>query len=126
MQSEKVKNSTNSSEIRNQWTPEQRVNAGQAAAQALNAPIINVVHDLLSQRYYREWMSSQMEHPKMRESRYYQQLALSDVMREMVSMVTEAQQIVEERQKQHDPVEQERQRMDEQGYGLNFNQKEMS
>lgn len=112
--------SQDSETTRSQWTPEQRVNAGQLAAQALNSPIFNVVHELLSQKYYRAWMMSEAKEMKTRESHWYRQMALTDLMKEMVSMVSEAQVIVQERQKQNDPVEQERTRMDEQGYGLNY------
>ena len=112
--------------IRSQWTSEQRVNAGQMAAQALNSPIFSVVHDLLSQKYYRSWLMSEAKEMKTRESNWYRQVALTDLMKEMISMVSDAQVIVQERQKQNDPAEQERARMDEQGFGLDFNQRETS
>ena len=120
MLQENQKSSQDSETTRSQWTPEQRVNAGQMAAQALNNPIFNVVHEMLSQKYYRSWLISDAKEVKTRESNWYRQVALTDLMKEMVSMVSEAQVIVQERQKQNDPVEQERVRMDEQGYGLNF------
>jgi len=126
MLQEKQDESQDSETIRSQWTSEQRVNAGQMAAQALNSPIFSVVHDLLSQKYYRSWLMSEAKEMKTRESNWYRQVALTDLMKEMISMVSEAQVIVQERQRQNDPAEQERARMDEQGYGLDFSQKEMS
>jgi hypothetical protein len=126
MEGVKQENSQGSETTRSQWTQEQRVNAGQMAAQALNNPIFNVVHDLLSQKYYRSWLMSEAKEMKTRESNWYRQVALTDLMKEMISMVSDAQVIVQERQRQNDPVEQERERMDEQGYGLDFNQQEMS
>jgi hypothetical protein len=63
---------------------------------------------------------SEAKEMKTRESNWYRQVALTDLMKEMVSMVSEAQVIVQERQKQNDPAEQERARIDEQGYGLDF------
>jgi hypothetical protein len=126
MEQQQQDGSQDTETIRSQWTPEQRVNAGQMAAQALNSPIFSVVHDLLSQKYYRSWLMSEAKEMKTRESNWYRQVALTDLMKEMVSMVSEAQVIVQERQRQNDPAEQERARMDEQGYGLDFNQKETS
>ena len=82
------------------------------AAQALNSPIFSVVHDLLSQKYYRSWLMSEAKEMKTRESNWYRQVALTDLMKEMISMVSDAQVIVQERQKQNDPAEQERARMD--------------
>lgn len=120
MLQEKQDGSQDSETTRSQWTPEQRVNAGQLAAQALNSPIFNVVHELLTQKYYRDWMMSEAKEMKTRESHWYRQMALTDLMKEMVSMVSEAQVIVQERQKQNDPAEQERARLDEQGYGLKY------
>ena len=122
MSQQRQDGSQDSETIRSQWTSEQRVNAGQMAAQALNSPILSVVHDLLSQKYYRSWLMSDAKEMKTRESNWYRQVALTDLMKEMVSMVSDAQVIIQERQKQSDPVEQERARMDEQGYGLDFNQ----
>ncbi len=122
MSQQRQDGSQDSETIRSQWTSEQRVNAGQMAAQALNSPILSVVHDLLSQKYYRSWLMSDAKEMKTRESNWYRQVALTDLMKEMVSMVSDAQVIIQERQKQNDPAEQERARMDEQGYGLDFNQ----
>ena len=122
MQQEKQDGSQDTETIRSQWSPEQRVNAGQMAAQALNSPIFSVIHDLLSQKYYRSWLMSEAKEMKTRESNWYRQVALTDLMKEMISMVSDAQVIVQERQKQNDPAEQERARMDEQGYGLDFSQ----
>ena len=119
---EKQDGSQDTETIRSQWSPEQRVNAGQMAAQALNSPIFSVIHDLLSQKYYRSWLMSEAKEMKTRESNWYRQVALTDLMKEMISMVSDAQVIVQERQKQNDPAEQERARMDEQGYGLDFSQ----
>ena len=116
--------SQDSETTRSQWTSEQRVNAGQMAAQALNSPIFSVVHDLLSQKYYRSWLMSEAKEMKTRESNWYRQVALTDLMKEMVSMVSDAQVIIQERQRQNDPAEQERARMDEQGYGLDCSRKE--
>ena len=126
MQQEKQSGSQDSETIRSQWTSEQRINAGQMAAQALNSPIFSVVHDLLSQKYYRSWLMSEAKEMKTRESNWYRQVALTDLMKEMISMVSDAQVIVQERQRQNDPAEKERSRMDEQGYGLDFSQKEMT
>jgi hypothetical protein len=120
MQQEKQSGSQDTETTRSQWTSEQRISAGQMAAQALNSPIFSVVHDLLSQKYYRSWLMSEAKEMKTRESNWYRQVALTDLMKEMVSMVSEAQVIVQERQKQNDPAEQERARIDEQGYGLDF------
>jgi hypothetical protein len=122
MQQEKQDGSQDTETIRSQWTSEQRISAGQMAAQALNSPIFSVVHDLLSQKYYRSWLMSEAKEMKTRESNWYRQVALTDLMKEMISMVSDAQVIVQERQKQNDPAEQERSRMDEQGYGLDFSQ----
>ena len=122
MQQEKQDGSQDTETIRSQWSPDQRVNAGQMAAQALNSPIFSVIHDLLSQKYYRSWLMSEAKEMKTRESNWYRQVALTDLMKEMISMVSDAQVIVQERQKQNDPAEQERARMDEQGYGLDFSQ----
>jgi hypothetical protein len=124
MQPEKEKNSTQDN-ARNQWTQEQRINAGQIAAQALNSPIFSVVHDLLIQRHFREFQLSDPKEENLRRSLYYKQKALKDTMLEMASMVGEAQRIIAARHAENDPVEQDRQRMEEQGFGLNFNQ-EMS
>ena len=126
MQQEKQSGSQDSETIRSQWTSDQRINAGQMAAQALNSPIFSVVHDLLSQKYYRSWLMSEAKEMKTRESNWYRQVALTDLMKEMISMVSDAQVIVQERQRQNDPAEKERSRMDEQGYGLDFSQKEMT
>jgi hypothetical protein len=120
MQQEKQDGSQDTETIRSQWTSEQRISAGQMAAQALNSPIFSVVHDLLSQKYYRSWLMSEAKEMKTRESNWYRQVALTDLMKEMISMVSDAQVIVQERQKQNDPAEQERARIDEQGYGLDF------
>ncbi len=122
MLQEKQSVSQDTETTRSQWSADQRVNAGQMAAQALNSPILNVVHDLLSQKYYRSWLMSEAKEVKTRESNWYRQVALTDLMKEMVSMVSDAQVIIQERQKQNDPVEKERARMDEQGYGLNYSE----
>lgn len=124
MQQEKAGNSQPTDSVRAAWTPEQRINAGQAAAQALNSPIFNVVHELLSQKYYREWLKSDAKEVKTRESNYYRQVALTDLMGEMVSLVSDAQVIIQERARQNDPAEQERARLDEQGFGLNYAQEQ--
>lgn len=112
--------------VRNQWTPEQRIQAGQIASQELNSPIFNVIHDLLIQKHFREWQLSEPKEELLRKSLWYEQKALKDMLLEMASMVGDAQRLIAERQAQNDPAEQEKRRLDEQGFGLNFNQQEMS
>jgi len=115
---------TDTDSLRAHWTQDQRINAGQIAAQALNSPIFNVIHDMMMQQHFMEWQQTDPKEENLRRSLWYEQRALKSVMLTMASMVGEAQRIVAERQAENDPVEQERQRMDEQGYGLNFNQGE--
>lgn len=119
-QSEKP--STGDNAQRMQWTEEQRIQAGHEAARSLNSPILNVVHDLLMQRYFRLWQIEDQSDKWQRETLWYKQNALKDVLLEMSSMVTEAQEIVAAKQAVNDPAEQERRRLDEQGYGLNYGQ----
>ena len=116
MQKGKPKNLPDGDSVRNQWTPEQRVNAGQLAAEALNSPMINVVHGLLIQKYYKEWQQAERADTRSRERLWDRQAGLTDMLQEMVSMVSEARMIIQE--KQNEPAERERQRLDEQGYGL--------
>lgn len=110
---------------RGQWKESDRVNAGNHAAQALNSPILGMVFDLLSQKYYADWLMSEDKELKARESCWYRRMALTEVMKDMADMVEEAQAIIAAQQARNDPAEAEKQRLDEQGYNLNFNQ-EMS
>ena len=127
MQSESERNSTSqSTEQRNQWSEEERITAGQHAAQSLNSPIENVIHDLRMMQIFRQWQTSEPKEENLRRSLYYEARAMQETALLKASMVGEAQRIVQQRQKENDPVEHERQRLDEQGYGLNFSQKEMS
>ena len=87
MQQENQSESQDSETTRSQWTSEQRVNAGQMAAQALNSPIFSVVHDLLSQKYYRSWLMSEAKEMKTRESNWYRQVALTDLMKESLKLL---------------------------------------
>ena len=122
MQQESEKSSTEG--LRNQWTPEQRINAGQLSAQTLNNPIFNEVHRMLVMKYQREIKLSEPKEDNLRRHLWLKERALDEVCLEMVQMFQEAQQIVAQRQAESDPAEKERQRLDEQGYGLNFNQQE--
>ena len=126
MEHAKQESSHDTETTRSQWTPEQRLNAGQMAAQALNSPLENTIHEMRMWNIFTEWQRSLPKEENLRRSLYYEARAMQAVALMKVSMVSDAQRIVEERQKQNDPAEQERTRMDKQGYGLDFNQAEMS
>ena len=105
-----------------QWTDNERITAGQMAAQAMNNPIIQVVFDLLSQKYYRDWLLSEDKEFKTRESCWYKRIALTELMTDMRDMVSEAQEVVARQQEKSDPEAIKKAHMDEQGFGLNFSQ----
>lgn len=123
MQESGERSSTNE---RGQWSEDQRINAGQIAAQALNSPIFNVIHAMMVGRWQKEIKLTDPKEDNARKWLWMKERVMDEMCLEMASLVQDAQRIIAERQAQNDPVEQERQRLDEQGYGLNFNQQETS
>ena len=121
MAQENAENSTNSTS-RGLWTDNERINAGNLAAQTLNNPLFQVTFDLLSNKYYQQWLLSEDKEFKTRESCWYKRIALSEMMTDMRDMVIEAQEIVAKQHAQNDPEIKHAEKMDEQGFNLNYGQ----
>lgn len=101
---------------RNQWTEEQRLNAGSLASHALNNPVFQVIHNLLTVRYFEEFQRAPLEHQKAMQELKLKTMALQELLLQLGSLAAEAEKILQERAKQNDPVEKEKARIDSLGF----------
>lgn len=103
------------------WSDEQMINVGQMAGEALGNPVFQVIHNLLKTKYYQEWRALPEHHTKEAAGLKARELALDDVIGTMVAMRDRAQDILTKRHEANSPQRQEQERLDTQGFGLNYN-----
>ena len=111
---------TGSQEQRGQWTEEQRIQAGNLAAEALGNPVVNVVHEMMINKYRGVIESAKQEHKKEILGAKDMIDATREVFLVMASLVGDAQNIVTARHQQNSPEAVENRRLDTQGTGLPF------
>lgn len=102
------------------WSEEQRINAGQLAAEALGNPVFQVIHQLIEQRHYIEWRKLPEKHTQEAAALRARMLAMGEIYEELCHLRNRAVEIINKRQEENSPARKENQHLEEQGFGLNF------
>jgi ribosomal protein L22 len=93
---------------------------GEQASQLLNNPVYNMAYQQLLNVKFQEWMSSSPKEQAKREGLYTQAKGLVEVTELLASAVEDAQRVQQDLNMQNDPLRQQQEYADQQGFGLNF------
>lgn len=113
---------TNKTSSESGLSDEQILNLGQMAAQAFNNPIFQIIHDKLTAQYFQQWRDIPVEHTKEMVHLKAKHIVLGEILNDMTGLIEHAERVYARIQHENNPETKENQRLDEQGYGLNFDQ----
>lgn len=94
--------------------------SGEAAAELLQSPIYNQAYQMCMNEIFMEWMNSEPHEKNLREGLYFQRLGMATQAEKFSAAVRAAQQVLRQQQEKHDPQVQEQERLDEQGFGIQY------
>ncbi len=100
---------------------QQLIELGAKAAEALNNPIFLIEYQILRARYFEQFAKGGNEAKDLMKLQDKIQV-LDEIFTDFHGMKSHAERLLAERQQQASPEYQEQQRLDTQGFGLNFGQ----
>ena len=97
---------------------EQRLHTAKLATAAL--PFMQVLTQALSAKYYRQWVQSKPEHRNEREGMHTKQIVLDEMGKLTQMLIQDGEQVLHQMQAEESPEAKEKERLDTEGFGLNF------
>ena len=104
--------------INQSWTVEQRIELGTMAEQA--ARIFNIIVSVQKARYLREWEACDEAHSKTMAALKSKHMMLVDFIGIYDAVVQDGRRLVDEKHDKNSQEYKEQQRLDTQGFGLDF------
>ena len=99
------------------WQNAQQVmQAGQEAAQLLNAEVYNLTYRMKMEDLINQWLTTQPKEQNRRESLYYQAMALREVTQGLSALVEQANVILEKQSAAQDPAAKRNEYLNNQGF----------
>ena len=97
------------------------IELGAKAAEALNNPIFLIEYQILRTRYFEQFAQGENEAKTLMQLQDKIKV-LDEIYKDFVGMKGHAERLLAERQQQASPEYKKQQRLDTQGFGLNFGQ----